>query len=135
NALIERLARKRVAVVVVDTDTKRLEEIRTRFRRVLTVEGSPTSELSLANAGVLEAKTVIAATSSDVDNLLIGITCRDIGPDVQVYALSIDPVLGNRMRKVGIQEVVNPAELISDHVAALVFNMSTKEEAVADITA
>ncbi len=120
HALVERLVRKRVPVVVVGTQRERLEEIRSRFRRVWVLEGNPTSELTLVSANVLNARIVIAAMESEVDNLLIGITCNDIGQEVLVYALSSDPRLGNRMRKVGIHEVINPADLLGDHVAALV---------------
>ena len=120
DALIERLVRKRVSVVVVDTNAKRLEEIRSRFRKVLVLEGNPTSEITLAEANILSARIVIAAMASEVDNLLIGITSRDLGQEISVFALSNDPILGNRMRKIGIDEVINPAELLGDHVAALV---------------
>ena len=121
HALVERLVRKRVPVVVVDAHRERLEEIRSRFRRVLILEGNPTSEITLASANILTARIVIAAMESEVDNLLIGITCGDMGEDILVYALSSDPKLGNRMRKVGIHEVINPAELLGEHVASLVY--------------
>lgn len=120
HALIERLMRKRIPVVLVDDDTTHLENMKKRFRRLHIVEGKPTNELTLAEANVLNAKTVVAAMTSEVDNLLVGITCKDIGQEVAVYAHSNDPILGNRMRKSGIDEVVSPSQLCGDHIAGLI---------------
>lgn len=123
--LIERLVRKRIPVVLVTDDTEAAEVLKKRFRRLHVVEGNPTNELALANANVLAAKTVVAATKSEVDNLLVGITCKDIGPHVAVFAHSNDPILGNRMRKSGIDEVISPAQLCGAHVATLISDMSS----------
>jgi len=122
HALIERLVRKRVDVVLITDDTAAIEVLKKRFRRLHIVEGSPTNELTLAEANVFGAKTVVAATQSEVDNLLVGITCKDIGPNVAVYAHSNDPILGNRMRKSGIDEVISPAQLCGAHVATLIMS-------------
>ena len=119
-ALIERLVRKRIPVVLVDDDEAQLEKLQRRFRRLHVVLGNPTNELILAEANVLSASVVVAARSSEVDNLLVGITCKDIGEDVRVYARSNDPLLGNRMRKAGIDEVISPSQLCGDHVASLI---------------
>ena len=90
------------------------------FAALHTVEGSPTNEMVLAEANVLAASTVVAAMPSEVDNLLIGITCKDIGEQVNVVAKSNDPLLGNRMRKAGIDEVISPSQLCGDHIAQLI---------------
>ena len=120
SALIERLVRKRIPVVLVGNDQEQVEQIKRRFRRIHVVEGSPTNELVLAEANVLAASTVVAAMPSEIDNLLIGITCKDIGEQVRVVAKSNDPLLGNRMRKAGIDEVISPSQICSDHIAGLI---------------
>ncbi len=120
HALVERLMRKRVPVVVIGTEKEKLEALKRRFRKLYIVEGCPTNEMVLSEANVLAAKTVIAAMPSEVDNLLIGITCKDVGQEVAVYARSNDPLLGNRMRKAGIDEVVSPSQLCGDHMADLI---------------
>ncbi len=121
-AVIDRLMRKRQAVVVVDEDKASLEILRRRFRKLLIVEGSPTNELVLAEANILEAKFVVAAMDSEVDNLLISITCKDMGHHIKVFAQSNDMTIANRMRKAQVDEVISPFQLSGDRVAELILN-------------
>lgn len=118
--VVERLMRKRSQVVLIDTNAEWLASMKKKFRRLETIEGNPGSELVLAQANILSAKHVIAATDSEVDNLLIGITCKDIGPDVCVIAESNDLMIANRMRKSGIDEVISPIQLGGEKVTELV---------------
>ena len=119
-AVIERLARKRADVVVIDADTDALNALKKRFRRLLIVEGEGTNEMNLAKANVLEAGHVVAATESETDNLLIGITCKDMGPNLTVIARSNNISIANRMRKSGIDEVISPSQLGGERVTDLI---------------
>jgi voltage-gated potassium channel len=119
-ALIERLTRKRIPVVLVDENKEELDGLKRRFRKLHVLVGSPTNEMILAEANVIDAKTVVAAMPSEIDNLLVGITCKDLGGEVEVIARSNDPLLGNRMRKAGIDEVVSPSQLCGEHMAQLI---------------
>lgn len=118
--IIERLLRSRRNVVLIDRDEERLVEMKRRFRRLLTVHGNPTDELILSQANILHAGHVVAATGSEVDNLLIAITCKDMGQDVQVYARSNDFTVSNRMRKAQVDEVISPCQICGDRVAELI---------------
>ena len=119
-AVVERLMRKRADVVVVDADADQLAAMKKKFRRLQVIEGSPSNELNLARANVLSAAHVVAATGSEVDNLLIGITCKDIGDGVAVIAESNNLSIANRMRKSGIDEVISPSQLGGQRVTELI---------------
>lgn len=119
-AVIERLLAKGRDVVVVDEDKQRLEELQRRFRKLLVVEGSATNELILARANILNAKHVVAALDAEVDNLLISITCKDMGSGVGVFARSNDVTIANRMRKAGVDEVISPSQICGDRVSSLI---------------
>jgi voltage-gated potassium channel len=119
-AIIERLIRARISVVLVDVDVARLGELKRRFRKLHTVEGNPTDELILSQANILNAHHVVAATDSEVDNLLISITCKDMGPDIRVIARSNDFTISNRMRKAQVDEVISPCQICGDRVADLI---------------
>ena len=120
--IVEQLVRKRLDVVLIDDDEKGLEEVRRRFRSVTIIKGAATDEIQLAKANVLDASFVVAAMPSDVDNLLIAITCLDLGSDISVYAKSNDATIGNRMRKAGVREVISPSELCGSRVASLILD-------------
>lgn len=123
-AIIERLVRARIPVVLVDADSARLTELKRRFRRLLTVEGNPTDELVLCKANILTAQHVVAATDSEIDNLLISITCKDMGQGVRVIARSNDFTVSNRMRKAQVDEVISPCQICGDRIADLITGSS-----------
>ncbi len=138
-AVIERLLRAKQAVVLVSDQLDQIQRLRQRFPNLLVIEGKPTDELSLAEANILHASHVVAATDSDIDNLLIVITCKDIGGGVAVYARANDTTIANRMRKAGVDEVISPYQLSGERVAELILSPTpteqTAESATDDIAA
>lgn len=119
-AVVERLAQKNVPLVVIGDQAVELEELQRCFRRIYTVQGSATSELTMAKANIMNAAAVVAAMESEVDNLLVGITCKDLGREVKVLARSDTASVANRMRKAGIDEVICPPQICGDRVAGII---------------
>jgi len=110
-AIVVRLMSKRADVVLITSDKEQINALSQKFRKLQIIEGNPASELNLAKANVLNAAFVVAATDSEVNNLLIGITCKDMGTNIKVIAESNDLAIANRMRKSGIDEVISPSQL------------------------
>lgn len=121
-AVIDRLARKRQTIVVIDDDKEALQELKAQYRRMLYVEGKPTDELRLAEANILAAKHVVIALESEIDNLLVAITCRDLGSDLSIHAECTDTTIANRMRKAGVDDVISPPQLCGEAMSALILS-------------
>ena len=119
-AVIERLLKKRREVVVISDDAERLQDMRQRWRKLLCVEGEATNELTLAEANILNASHVVAALESEMDNLLVAITCKDMGEQIKVLAQSNDYTIANRMRKARVDEVVSAGQIVGDYVADVI---------------
>jgi voltage-gated potassium channel len=119
-AVIAQLLRKRLPVVLIEKDAELVELMRKKFPRLLVLHGSATNELTLADANVLEAKHVVAVMHSEVDNLLVAITCKDMGHDIRVYARSNDMTIANRLRKANADEVISPSHLGGNRIAELI---------------
>ncbi len=107
-------------VAVISDDQSEIESLRVRFPDVPLIEESPASELALAHANLANARCVVAATQSDVDNLLISMTCKDLHPRLAVYSLSLEGNLAGRMAKLGVDEVICPYLLGGSRVSQLV---------------
>ena len=118
--VLEILVRKQADVVLIDSNPEELKFIRQRHPRLSVIESSAIDEITLANANVLEAQCVIAALDSDFDNLLIAMTCKDLGTDVQVIARSDDMQVASRMMKIGVDKVICPFQLSGEHAAQFV---------------
>lgn len=117
--LLDALLRAQEPVVVVDSNTSELKRIRQRYPGVPTIEASAVDELALAEANVLDAKCVVATLDSDFDNLMIAMTCRDLGSSIKVIARSDDLQVASRMSKIGVDEVICPFHLSGEHAAKL----------------
>ena len=118
--IVAGLTRDSKQVVVIENDQNKIDLLRRLYPDLLIVSGDPTSDLSLADANVLQASHLIAATESDHDNLLITITGSGLGTDIAVISCSLKGELANKMLKVGASEVVCPMVLCGEHVISVV---------------
>jgi voltage-gated potassium channel len=114
------LIRKQLSVVLIDADVEQLKHIRGRYPNLSIIESSAIDEMALANANVLEAASVIAALDSDFDNLMIAMTCKDLGTDVKVIARSDDMQVASRMLKIGVEKVICPFQVSGEQAADFV---------------
>ena len=118
-AVVEQLAEAGRPVVLVDTEEESLKHFR-EYYDVLTVSGSGTDELTLAEAGILDAGSVVVATDCEMSNLLIAISCKDLCGEIRVFAVCNDPTIANRMRKAGVDEVLSPPRVCGERTAAAI---------------
>jgi len=119
-AVLQELVQKGLPVVVLDDNAANLENIRRRYPRVPIIQATAVDELALSDAGVLVAKNVIAAMTSDFDNLMIAMTCKDLGTQIKVVARSQDQRIASRMLKAGVDNVICPFQLCGQMAAGLI---------------
>lgn len=120
STVIDQLVRAGEPVVALSDDPEHVAAMRQMFPQISVVEGDPCSEIALADANVLRAQNVVAALDRDVDNLLIGMTCKDLGTSVKVFARSDSTDLASRMLKMGVDQVISPFQLSGEHVASMI---------------
>jgi voltage-gated potassium channel len=75
---------------------------------VLVVSGDATDEEILDQAGIDRARGLIAALSSDKDNLVIIVMARQSRDDLRIVARYTDPKFADRMLKAGANSTVSP---------------------------
>lgn len=115
------LLRKHADVVLVDDNEAQLKQIRARYPELPIIEASAADEMALASANILDAKFVVASLDSDFDNLMIAMTCKELGTDVQVIARSDDMQVASRMMKLGVEKVICPFQLSGEQAAEFAF--------------
>lgn len=111
------LVRKQAKVVVIDNDSDVLKTIRRRYPNLPVIESHAIDEMALANANVLDAKCIVAALDSDFDNLMIAMTCKDLGSGIKVVARTDDMQVASRLMKIGVEKVICPFQLSGEHAA------------------
>jgi voltage-gated potassium channel len=75
-------------------------------RDALHVLGDGTEEHVLQQAGIARAAGLVAALSSDKDNLFVVITARELNPSVRIISRAIEPNAAGKLRKAGATDVV-----------------------------
>lgn len=101
--------------VLVD---KQVDEEQMREDGILYIEGDATRDEVLLQAGVEQARGVVAALNSDASNVMTVLTARGLNPAVFIVARVVHVESESKLRRAGANEVVNPYQ-IGGHRMAL----------------
>jgi voltage-gated potassium channel len=80
-------------------------------KNLLYVSGEATSEDVLLKAGILKAKGLVAAASSDADNVYITLTARGLNPGLFILARAAEESSIVKLTRAGADKVVSPYDI------------------------
>ncbi|MEZ4367081.1 MAG: potassium channel protein [Kofleriaceae bacterium] len=96
-------------VVAVDTNEAALRELAARHPdRLQYLVGDATEDSMLAQAGASQASGVVAALSSDKDNLYVVVSVRQLNAGARIIARCADLAHVEKLRRAGADAVVSP---------------------------
>jgi voltage-gated potassium channel len=110
--IIDEFKKKGVDFVIIERDPLIADRLLTQGELVLM--GDATDESVLEGANLKTARSLIAAASSDAENVYIALTARGINPDLYIVARANDQAAERQMMRAGVNKVVSPA-LIGSH--------------------
>jgi voltage-gated potassium channel len=84
------------------------------------VEGDPTDDSVLREAGIARARMVIAASEDDGDNAFIALVAKDLNPEVRLLAVASSALAIRRLKLARTDLVFSPAAVGSRLLADLV---------------
>lgn len=100
------LATKPVPFVVIERDPQMVE--RAAQEQYLCIQGDATEDQFLLKAGIQRARGLVAALSSDSDNMYVVLTAREINPTIAIVARAEDERSERRLLHAGATRVVMP---------------------------
>ncbi|MGQ9918706.1 MAG: potassium channel family protein [Bryobacteraceae bacterium] len=100
------LSKSGAQVVVVDRDEKRLEWA--QRQGCLAVAGDATSDDALREAGIERAAGLVAALSTDADNLFVVMSARTLNPKLRIAARASDEATEKKLMRAGADTVLAP---------------------------
>ena len=103
--LLEELGDEAFVLVTPDEDVA----ARYRERDVRVVLGDPSEEEPLHDAGIEEAKAVVAATENDAEDAFAILTARELSPDARIIAAATGRRNVKKLRRAGADTVLSPA--------------------------
>ena len=103
------LREKPMEVVVIEKDPECIPLF--QEKKILYVLGEATSEEFLLKAGILRAKGLVAAASSDADNVYITLTARGLNPGLFILARAAEESSIMKLTRAGADKVVSPYDI------------------------
>lgn len=88
----------------------------------LAVQGDSTSETILRDAGLLRARGIVCATSSDAENVFITLTARELNPDAMIASRANSESSARRIEHAGASLVVSPFQTAGVNLARAIIN-------------
>ncbi len=108
--------------VVCDRDPLRIKQI--DKKGYLWIEGDPTIEETLIQAGIEKSKSLISALGEDADNLLVVIEARSLNPDLYIVARGERKESENKLLKAGANRIAMPYQIGGYHMATMAIRPS-----------
>jgi voltage-gated potassium channel len=103
------LKEKPMEVVVIEKNLQYIPLF--QEKKLFYVIGEATSEEHLLQAGITRAKGLVAAASSDADNVYITLTARDLNPDLFILARAAEESSVKKLIRAGADKVVSPYDI------------------------
>ncbi|MFC1857576.1 potassium channel family protein [Thermodesulfobacteriota bacterium] len=104
--ICEELHTDGIKFVVIDQDTAALEELENKGYLCLPMDA--TSEEALIDAGIMKARGIVTAVSSDADNVYITLTAKGLRSDIFVLSRASDEKNEDKLKRAGATRVVSP---------------------------
>jgi voltage-gated potassium channel len=108
--VIEELLRTGVPVIAIDTRESELKDLAAKFpdAPLVYIVGDATDDHVIAQANVPEARGLVAALSSDKDNLYLTVSARQTNPNARIVARCAELSHVEKIRRSGADAVVSP---------------------------
>ena len=94
--------------VIIEKDTARIDELREFLPHAHVIEGDATHDHVLLEAGLLQAKGLVACLSKDTDNLFVCLSARDLAATLKIVARAYEEETMDKLYRAGADHVVSP---------------------------
>jgi voltage-gated potassium channel len=120
--VVDRLKSYQATVVVIESDEERVERFRDELQGVLLIKGDATLDEVLEKANIRKASSLIAALSSDTDNLFVVISARQLNPNLKIGARANTESTEKKLLAAGANYTVSPNLVGGAHLAHNLMN-------------
>ncbi len=128
--LIEKLKKDpKYNITLIDDNEENMKELKKKYEDVNIIIGNATKGNTLQKAGIENANIVVAATSVDEINLLVGITAKKYNID-KVIARTTNPGHIKIFKKLGVKEVVSPELAACSDIEKMIIPENVSELAI-----
>jgi len=106
--VVEELLAAGEEFVVVERDRAKAQQLLELLPDLVLIEGDATVDHFLEEAGIHQARGLIACLSADTDNLFVCLTARDLRKDLEIVARAYEEASVPKLYRAGANHVVSP---------------------------
>jgi len=106
--VVEELLMAGESFVVIERDRDKFRELQELLPDLLIIEGDATQDHFLEEAGITEARGLIACLSADTDNVFLCLSARHQKTDLEIVARAYEEETVPKLYKAGANHVVSP---------------------------
>jgi voltage-gated potassium channel len=114
-SVIQELLRSETAVVLIDNTVERARWA--TDKGVITMVGDATKDEVLRQARIETAKGLVAAISSDAENVYVALSAKVLNPQLVIAARASDEQAEEKLRRAGATTVFTPYSFIGHRLA------------------
>jgi len=123
--IVEEFTRQHVPHVIIERDPERLRTLTEAGH--LVVEGDASSEEVLGKAGVARARGLIAAVSTDAENVYTILSARLMQPTLYIIGRAESDESTRKIKRAGADRVISPYQIGGLHMAQLALRPAVVE--------
>ena len=113
--VVEELAKENVEFVLIEADSKVVEDYRSKGYFCLV--GDATDEEILLQAGIMNAKGLISALGRDSDNILVVITAKTLNSNLFIVSRANTDTTVSKLLRVGANRAISPYQISAFRMA------------------
>jgi voltage-gated potassium channel len=107
-----------IPLVVVDIDQSTLEPLASASSSIAVIAGDASSEEVLRDAGIGQARGLIANLANDAENLFLTITAKALNHNLRVVSAAVDRKSHEKLVRAGADSVVFPWQIGALRIAS-----------------
>jgi len=119
------LSKEGIPFIVVDTEQEKVRHA--EEHGVMSFLGNAANEFMLKQVGIEKARALIAAASSDAENVFIILTARSLNPDIQIIARANYEDSEPKMIKAGANRTIVPYEISGKRMVTMLVRPSVAD--------
>lgn len=113
SVVLNELIQRKQKVIVIDCDKEHIEKLNEEYNidrnpNILTIVGDATDQNNMNKFKIKESNALILTTRSDVTNLFIVLSIRDISPDTWIVSRASKEENIKRLYNAGADKVISP---------------------------
>ncbi len=123
--ICEDLAMAKVQFVIIENNPAKIEKL--IELGYIYVNGDSTTDATLIEAGIKNAKGLVAVLANDAENVFATLSARVLNPNIFIVARAVEEETESKLKKAGADRVVKPYEIGGTRMAALLLRPGVTE--------